>query len=222
MRISTVRLVGIATGENVVCGAALKTSLRFANWILLYTTEDNLLYTQENGGIDTGNCCLCQKCSDLLEDESDIWALDITEEFPVKSEQPRISSPIAPGLEPARSQFEVAEFPHLSLSKCMTSAPIARNSLRKHTLEIYACSFFNKTFSRKGDWKRHEESLTSRKSNGVVWSQVVIASFRPGINFDSIIRTTMDVKIANTIQMQLSGQSPKLYSRGDMVSALPS
>jgi hypothetical protein len=49
--------------------------------------------------------------------------------------------------------------------------------------------------------------FTNRKSNGVVWSQVVIASLLLGINFDNIIRETMDAKIANTIQMQRSYQS---------------
>jgi len=105
------------------------------------------------------NYCLHHKCSDLPEAKSDTWAAQIAEEFSVKSETPSISSLVAPGSQSAQSQFEVTDYPDLSLQRCMTSAPILRNSLRKHTLEIYACLFCDKTFNTKGNWKRHEGSL---------------------------------------------------------------
>jgi hypothetical protein len=76
------------------------------------------------------NYPLRHKFSDLLKTESDTWVLG-NEDFQVKSEQACISSP----------------------------APTIGNSLRKHALEIHACSFCDKMFGRKGDWKRHEGSL---------------------------------------------------------------
>ena len=105
------------------------------------------------------SCSLHNKRSDLSEAGSDTWAVEADKEFLAKSERQSTSSFIAQESKSAQRQFENAEYQQPSLQRRTTSASMVRNPLRKHKLPIYACIFCDNTFSRKGDWKRHEGSL---------------------------------------------------------------
>ena len=105
------------------------------------------------------SCCLHNKGSDLLETESDTWAVESVQEVSVKSERQQSRSPVTPESESERRQLHIAERRQPSFQRPITSASIVANLLRKHKPKIYACSFCDKAFSRKGVWKRHEESL---------------------------------------------------------------
>jgi uncharacterized Zn-finger protein len=105
------------------------------------------------------SCWLHSKRSDLSETGSDTWAVEVDEEFLVKFERQSTSSPVIPESESARRQFENAEYQQPSLQRRTASASIGRNPVRKHKLPTYACILCDNTFSRKGDWKRHEGSL---------------------------------------------------------------
>lgn len=86
---------------------------------------------QEYGETDPVSCGFRNKCADLLEAESGFWPARMIEEFRVKPERPQINLP----------------------------APSVGIPIFNYAPEIYACSFCDKTFRRKGDWKRHEGSL---------------------------------------------------------------
>ncbi|KUJ08223.1 uncharacterized protein LY89DRAFT_338299 [Mollisia scopiformis] len=85
---------------------------------------------QGNSRRDLEDYCFHNKFNDFSEAKPEIAAMEI-ERVPIQSERLNVTFPL----------------------------PTVGEPLGKHARRIYPCSFCDKTFSRKGGWKKHEGSF---------------------------------------------------------------